>query len=82
VRQCTRTRSNGVLHLSLSLLLAGLLLNTLFELWWADPVAGLLMVPLTAKEGVGGLQGKGNEESSAGYYFLGESIMVGTSPVP
>jgi divalent metal cation (Fe/Co/Zn/Cd) transporter len=41
-----------------AILLAGLLLNALFGLWWADPVAGLVMVPIIAKEGIGGLQGK------------------------
>jgi divalent metal cation (Fe/Co/Zn/Cd) transporter len=40
------------------ILLAGLLLNALFGLWWADPVAGLFMVPIIAKEGIEGLQGK------------------------
>src|SRR2546426_7194694 len=37
-------------HLS-ALLLAGLLLTALFGLWWADPVAGLIMVPIITKEG-------------------------------
>ena len=27
------------------ILLAGLLMNLLFDLWWADPVAALVMVP-------------------------------------
>ena len=40
------------------ILLGGLLLNALFGLWWADPVAGLIMVPIIAKEGIAGLQGK------------------------
>ena len=40
------------------ILLGGLLLNALFGLWWADPVAGLVMVPIIAKEGVGGWKGK------------------------
>jgi len=40
------------------ILLVGLLLNALFGLWWADPVAGLVMVPIIAKEGVGGLRAK------------------------
>lgn len=40
-----------------AILLAGLLLNALFNLWWADPVAGLVMVPIIAKEGVEGLRG-------------------------
>ncbi len=41
-----------------AVLLAGLVLNTLFELWWADPVAALIMVPVIAKEGIEGLHGK------------------------
>jgi divalent metal cation (Fe/Co/Zn/Cd) transporter len=44
-------------YLSL-ILLAGLLLNAFFGLWWADPVAALIMVPIIAKEGIEGLQGK------------------------
>ena len=40
------------------ILLAGLLLNALFGLWWADPVAGQIMVPIIAKEGIEGLQWK------------------------
>jgi len=40
------------------ILLAGLLLNALFGLWRADAVAGLVMVPIIAKEGIEGLQGK------------------------
>jgi len=41
-----------------AILLAGLLLNALFGLWWADPVAGLVMVPIIAREGIEGIQGK------------------------
>ena len=41
-----------------AILLGGLLLNALFGWWWADPVAGLVMVPIIAKEGVDGLRGK------------------------
>jgi len=40
-----------------AILLAGLLFNALFGLWWADPAAGLIMVPIIAKEGIEGLQG-------------------------
>jgi divalent metal cation (Fe/Co/Zn/Cd) transporter len=40
------------------ILLAGLLLNTAFGLWWADPIAALVMVPIIAKEGYDGIQGK------------------------
>ena len=49
-----------------AILLVGLLLNTFFGLWWADPVAALVMVPIIAKEGVGGLQGKTCEECRTG----------------
>jgi divalent metal cation (Fe/Co/Zn/Cd) transporter len=41
-----------------AILLAGLLLNTAFGIWWADPVAALIMVPIIAHEGYEGLQGK------------------------
>jgi len=40
-----------------AILLGGLVLNAAFDLWWADPVAGLLMVPIIAQEGVEGLRG-------------------------
>src|SRR6266851_5836236 len=33
-----------------AVLLAGLMLNAFFGLWWADPVAALVMVPIIAKE--------------------------------
>jgi divalent metal cation (Fe/Co/Zn/Cd) transporter len=46
------------------ILLAGLLLNALFGLWWADPVAGLVMVPIITKEGIDGLRGKACDECS------------------
>jgi divalent metal cation (Fe/Co/Zn/Cd) transporter len=46
------------------ILLAGLLLNALFGLWWTDPVAALIMVPIIAKEGIEGLQGKACDECS------------------
>jgi len=41
-----------------AILLAGLLLNALFGWWWADPMAGLVMVPIIAREGVESLKGK------------------------
>jgi hypothetical protein len=41
-----------------AILLGGLLLNALFCWCWADPVAGLMMVPIDAKEGLDGLRGK------------------------
>ena len=48
-----------------AILLAGLLLNALFALWWADSVAALIMVPIIAKDGIEGLQGKACDECSA-----------------
>ena len=41
-----------------AILLGGLLLNALLGWWWADPVAGLVMVPIIANEGVKSLKGK------------------------
>ena len=41
-----------------AILLGGLLLNALLGWWWADPVAGLMMVPSIAKVGVDGIRGK------------------------
>jgi divalent metal cation (Fe/Co/Zn/Cd) transporter len=40
------------------ILLGRLLLNAAFGFWWADPVAGLVMVPIIGKEGIDGLQAK------------------------
>ena len=40
-----------------AILLGGLVLNAAFDLWWADPAAGLVMVPIIAREGVEGLRG-------------------------
>jgi len=41
-----------------AILLGGLLLNITFDLWWADPAAGLVMMPIIAMEGWNGLRGK------------------------
>lgn len=41
-----------------AILLAGLLLNAAFGLWWADPVAALVMVPIISKEGRDALRGE------------------------
>ena len=41
-----------------AILLGGLLLNAVAGWWWADPVAGLVMVPIIAREGVDGFRGK------------------------
>jgi divalent metal cation (Fe/Co/Zn/Cd) transporter len=49
-----------------AILLAGLLLNAVFGLWWADPVAALIMVPIVAKEGIEGVQGKACDDCCQG----------------
>lgn len=41
-----------------AILLAGLVLNAFLGWWWADPVAGLVMTPIIAKEGIAGLRGE------------------------
>jgi len=41
-----------------AVLLLGLLLNATFGWWWADPVAGLVMVPLIGYEGSEAVRGK------------------------
>lgn len=41
-----------------AILLAGLVLNAWLGWWWADPVAGLLMVPLIAWEGLEAVRGR------------------------
>ena len=41
-----------------AILLGGLLLNTTVGIWWADPVAALVMVPIIDREGYEGLRGK------------------------
>jgi divalent metal cation (Fe/Co/Zn/Cd) transporter len=40
-----------------AILLGGLLLNFLLGWWWADPVAGLIMVAIIVREGVEALRG-------------------------
>jgi divalent metal cation (Fe/Co/Zn/Cd) transporter len=55
--QADSRQTDFCMYLS-AILLGGLLMNTLFALWWADPVAALVMVPIIAKEGVESLQGK------------------------
>jgi len=41
-----------------AILLIGLVLNALFGLWWADPVAALVMTPIIAREGIESLRGE------------------------
>lgn len=41
-----------------AILLGGLALNAVLGWWWADPAAGLIMVPIIAREGVEALRGE------------------------
>jgi divalent metal cation (Fe/Co/Zn/Cd) transporter len=41
-----------------AILLVGLGLNAALGWWWADPLAGLVMVPIIAREGVSALRGE------------------------
>jgi len=41
-----------------AILLVGLLLNAVWGLWWADPIAALVMTPIIANEGIQGLRNK------------------------
>jgi divalent metal cation (Fe/Co/Zn/Cd) transporter len=52
------TRQTEVCAYLSALLLAGLVLNAWFGWWWADPVAGLAMTPLIAKEGWEAIRGR------------------------
>jgi len=49
-----------------AILLGGLPLSVVSDLWWADPVAALTMVPIIAKEGIEGLKGRGCDHCCAG----------------
>ena len=44
-----------------AILLGGLLLNAVLGWWWADPVAGLIMVPIIGREGMQALRGEACE---------------------
>jgi divalent metal cation (Fe/Co/Zn/Cd) transporter len=50
-------QSEFCMYLS-AILLAGLTLNAAFGWWWADPLAGLIMVPIVAREGIEALRGR------------------------
>lgn len=41
-----------------AILLVGLAANAIAGWWWADPIAGLAMVPIIGKEGIDALRGK------------------------
>ena len=58
--QADATQTQLCAYLS-AILLGGLLLNVFWDLWWADPLAGLLMVPIIGREGIGALRGEGCE---------------------
>jgi divalent metal cation (Fe/Co/Zn/Cd) transporter len=52
------TRQTAVCACLSAILLAGLGVNAWLGWWWADPVAGLVMVPLIAREGLEALRGE------------------------
>jgi len=52
------TRQTALCAFLSAILLAGLGLNAWLGWWWADPLAGLAMVPLIAKEGIEALRGE------------------------
>ena len=52
------TRQTEICAWLSAILLAGLGLNAALGWWWADPAAGLLMVPLIAKEGWEAIRGR------------------------
>jgi divalent metal cation (Fe/Co/Zn/Cd) transporter len=66
-RRLARAMGSGAMHADAkqtefctylsAILLVGLVLNALFGWWWADPLAGLIMVPIIAKEGFDALRG-------------------------
>jgi len=68
-RRVARTLNSNALHADSrqtdlcaylsAILLGGLILHAAFGWWWADPVAGLIMVPIIAREGVQALRGEG-----------------------
>jgi hypothetical protein len=60
-----QSRDGAVCTYLAAILLVGLLLNALFGLWWAEPLAALIMVPIIAKEGVEGLQGRACSDGCA-----------------
>jgi divalent metal cation (Fe/Co/Zn/Cd) transporter len=52
------TRQTEVCAYLSAILLLGLGLNAWLDWWWADPVAGLIMVPLIAWEGWDAIRGE------------------------
>ncbi len=58
------SRQTGLCACLSAILLGGLVLNALFGWWWADPVAGLAMVPFIAGEGRQALRGERCDDCS------------------
>ena len=67
-RRVARGLSSGAMHADArqtefctylsAILLGGLVLNAVWQVWWADSVAALLMTPIIAREGVAALRGE------------------------
>ncbi len=49
------------------ILIVGLMVNRMFGLWWADPLAGLVMVPIIAKEGYDGMRARACQSCQCGH---------------
>jgi divalent metal cation (Fe/Co/Zn/Cd) transporter len=52
------TRQTEICAYLSAILLLGLVLNAWLDWWWADPLAGIAMVPFIAWEGWGAIQGR------------------------
>lgn len=52
------TRQTQICAYLSAILLIGLVLNASLGWWWADPIAGLAMVPLIAREGWEAIRGR------------------------
>jgi divalent metal cation (Fe/Co/Zn/Cd) transporter len=57
--QADAVQTDFCMYLS-AIVLVGLALNALLGWWWADPLAALIMTPIIAREGIGGVRGQGD----------------------
>jgi len=84
-RQCSHARrcqTAGILYYLPGILLAGLLLNAFFWLWWAEPVEALIMVPIIQKKESRDCRAKPAMNATRDNYFFGSSSdIVGASLV-
>ena len=62
--------------------LVGLGFNALFAWWWADPVAGLALIPFFIKEGLENAGGEGHEHGPEHGHAHGDEHEQEDGPVP